>query len=144
MKMKTTLLLLFCSTLLFSSCTGKNAEKEARTNQTEETTSIIGKQVVVDYSVIKAEIHYLSDSTLHWKTTTPNNEVAEAEEKIYYQSIGNNLFFVNWIEEDGTTVSQTVDMEKKTVYAFVSYSDKEERGERGNMFMTGKLTLVEE
>ena len=144
MEIKLSVLILFCSALFFGSCTNKSSEKETETVQTEQPSSLIGKRIIVDYSVIKAEIHYISDSTLHWKTTTPENEVADAKEKMYYQPIADNLFFVNWIEEDGTTISQTVDLKNNVVYAFMSYSDKDRRGERGNVLMTGKLTLVEE
>jgi len=33
-------------------------------------------------------------------------------------------FFVNWIEKDGTTLIQMVDVEKKTVSVFLTYSDE--------------------
>ena len=33
-------------------------------------------------------------------------------------------FFVNWIENDGTTVSQVVDVEKKIISVFLTYADE--------------------
>ena len=34
------------------------------------------------------------------------------------------LFFINWIENDSTTVSQVVDVEKKTISVFLTYTDE--------------------
>ena len=34
------------------------------------------------------------------------------------------LFFVNWIENDGTTVIQVVDVEKKIISVFLTYTDE--------------------
>ena len=33
-------------------------------------------------------------------------------------------FFINWIENDGTTLIQVVDVEKKTISAFLTYTDE--------------------
>jgi hypothetical protein len=33
-------------------------------------------------------------------------------------------FFINWIENDGTTVSQVVDVEKKIISALLTYTDE--------------------
>ena len=33
-------------------------------------------------------------------------------------------FFINWIENDGTTVSQVVDVEKKTILVLLTYTDE--------------------
>ena len=33
-------------------------------------------------------------------------------------------FFVNWIENDGTTESQVVDVEKKTILFLPTYTDE--------------------
>ena len=33
-------------------------------------------------------------------------------------------FFVNWIENDGTTLIQVVDVEKKTVSVLLTYTDE--------------------
>ena len=37
------------------------------------------------------------------------------------KKIDGTMFFVNWIEKDGTTVSQVIDVEKKTVEAFLTF-----------------------
>ena len=34
------------------------------------------------------------------------------------------LFFVNWIENDGTTLIQVVDVEKKIISVFLTYTDE--------------------
>ena len=38
--------------------------------------------------------------------------------------ISGTQFFVNWIEKDGTTLIQVVDVEKKTVSVFLTYTDE--------------------
>ena len=37
------------------------------------------------------------------------------------------LFFVNWIENDGTTVIQVVDVEKKIILVLLTYTDENEK-----------------
>ncbi|GJH39982.1 hypothetical protein RCZ04_05320 [Capnocytophaga sp. HP1101] len=32
-------------------------------------------------------------------------------------------YFLNWVEDDGTTVSQVIDTEKGSVTAFLTYDD---------------------
>ena len=39
------------------------------------------------------------------------------------KKIDGTMFFVSWIEKDGTTVSQVIDVEKKTVEAFLTFDD---------------------
>ena len=38
--------------------------------------------------------------------------------------ISGALFFINWIEKDGTTVSQVVDVEKKIISVLLTYTDE--------------------
>ena len=53
--------------------------------------------------------------------------------------ISGTQFFVNWIENDGTTVSQVVDVEKKTVSVFLTYVD--ENGKRLSQSLEGTFRL---
>lgn len=48
-------------------------------------------------------------------------------------------FFVNWIEKDGTTVSQVIDVEKKTVEAFLTFDDA--KGKRVSQMLEGTYEL---
>ena len=73
--------LLLCSlvALIFTSCSEKVTKIEE--NKSEEDFSLIGKQVTIEYPEMKAEIQYLSDSTLHWQTTNQQNVVEKGIEK---------------------------------------------------------------
>ena len=128
--------------LSISSCTNK-ADIQNITNQDKAPIteySIAGKQVTVTYPGMKAEITYKSDSTLHWKTTTLDNQISEGDEKMNYKQIGDSLFFINWIEKDGITVSQVVDFRLNKVTVFLSLHDENsDRGQRGSTFFEGKL-----
>ena len=85
---------------------------------------------------------YLNDSTLTWKTTDADNKVAEGTERFAYRKVEGNVFFLNWIEEDGTTVSQVIDVNKKKVYVYLSYSDTEKgRGGRNADLIEGTIEL---
>lgn len=134
----------FVAALLIS-CNGKNervTETTSNVDKAENSFAIIGKQVVIEYPEMKAEIHYLSDSTLHWKTTDLQNREEEGIEEISYQQVADNLFFLNWIEKDGVTVSQVMDTAKEKVYVYMSFSDEDSnRGQRSAIFMEGKVTF---
>ena len=49
--------------------------------------------------------------------------MAEGTNRMVVKKIDGTKFFVNWIEKDGTTVSQVIDLEKKTVEAFLTFDD---------------------
>ncbi|GAE85333.1 hypothetical protein JCM10512_3756 [Bacteroides reticulotermitis JCM 10512] len=91
---------------------------------------------------MKAEITYSSDSTLHWKTIDQQNVTAEGDEKMSVKQVGDSLFFINWIEQDGETVSQVVDLKKQIVTVFLSYHDpNSDSGQRAGIPFEGKLTF---
>ena len=46
---------------------------------------------------------------------------------------------MNWIEKDGTTVSQVIDLEKKTVEAFLTFDDA--KGKRIEQMLEGNYEL---
>ena len=130
--------------LILASCTNNTeTEKAEQVNSpASKNYSLEGTSISVTYPEMQAEIVYTSDSTLHWKTTLENNNVAEGDESISYKQVGDSLFFVNWIEKDGVTVSQAVDFKKKTVTVFLSTHDENSnRGQRASAFFEGKLKL---
>lgn len=108
----------------------------------QKEVSIIGKRVTLTYPMMTAQVHYLSDKQLEWKTIDKEGNVATGKENISYKRLGPDKFFLNWIEEDGVTVSQVLDMKKKIITVFMSYADKEHgRGGRAAEFFEGTVKV---
>ena len=106
-------------TLFLSSCTRNESVQNQVNDSTVENFSLVGHTIMATYPEMKAEITYLSDSVLHWKTIT-DDQVAEADEKMYTKQVDNNLFFINWVEADGTRVSQVVDFTNHKISVFMT------------------------
>lgn len=116
----------------------KNSNKVVGTNQL-----LIGSNGKITFPEMSAEVKYVNESTLHWKTTDSKGVVLEGDEKMDYQKLTDNLHFLNWIEKDGWTVSQIIDTKKGTVKAFWSFADEKSlRGKRTSMFVDGKFEFV--
>nr|WP_315250766.1 hypothetical protein [uncultured Flavobacterium sp.] len=114
---------------------------ESRTKQNDY--SLIGKKGVLTFPEMKTEVSYISDTTLHWKTTDSEGIVAEGDENINYEKLSDNIHFLNWIEKDGWTVSQIINTEEGKVKAYWSFNnDKSPRGKRSSMFVDGKFEFV--
>lgn len=81
--------------------------------------SLLGKTLRLDYGQLIAEVTYGAD-TLHWKTFTPELEpTGEGDELPAYQALGGGRYFISWMEADGTSVSQLLDLGKKTLDAYL-------------------------
>ena len=90
-------------------------------------------------------VNYISDSLLHWKTIDTTGRVTEGDEKVSYKKVTENLYFVNWIEKDGFTVSQVIDTESGTASAFWSFAKKtSKQGGRDYQFSEGTFRFDKE
>ncbi|WP_413511600.1 MoaF-related domain-containing protein [Myroides odoratus] len=148
--MKKISLLLLLASIGLSSCTQtkkqvneqinseineKDNSAIGRSNFKEENLELIEKKAVLTYPDFTAYMTYTSATSLHWKTVQKNGQIAEGDEVISYKKISNGIFFLNWIEKDGFTVSQIVDVQKGKVSAFLSFEDdKSEQGKRSSIF----------
>lgn len=148
--MKKISLLLLLTSIGLSSCTQtkkqmneqinseineKDNSAIGRSNFKEENLELIEKKAVLTYPDFTAYMTYTSATSLHWKTVQKNGQIAEGDEVISYKKISNGIFFLNWIEKDGFTVSQIVDVQKGKVSAFLSFEDdKSEQGKRSSVF----------
>ena len=132
-------LLIFCIAVAFASCKDEPAKKSITKDTSDKTAvEIIGKQAVLTYPDFTAEVSYLSDTTLHWKSVNSQGKAAEGDEKISYKKLNESLFFLNWIEEDGLTVSQVIDLKQKKVTSYVSFAEENSnRGKRAAIFLEG-------
>ena len=123
-------------------CPNKTCEANTQTTTTEVLTTpvnIIGKRAMLKYPALTAEVSYLSEKEIHWKTTDDKGQVAEQTNALTLKSINANQYFLSWVENDGTTVSQVIDTEKGTVTAFLTY---EEGGKRVSQLLEGTFELA--
>ena len=126
-------------------CPNKTCEANTQTPTTEAVATpapvnIIGKQAILKYPALTAEVSYLSEKEIHWKTTDDKGQVAEQTNALTLKSINPTQYFLCWVENDGTTVSQVIDTEKGTVTAFLTY---EEGGKRVSQLLEGTFELAD-
>jgi hypothetical protein len=136
--------ILILSVLFFTS--NSNAQKHPKISKCEmvdaKKYALIGKKGITTFPKMKVETDYISDSTMHWKTTNSKGEIAEGDEKISYEKLSNNLHFLNWVEKNGYVISLTINTKDGKVKAFWSYANESARGKRGSAFNDGKFELV--
>lgn len=121
------------------SCPANKATSTTEVIPAKEPVVLIGKKALLTYPSLKAEVQYLSDNQLHWKTTDPQGQVAEQTNALTLKAINPTQYFLSWVEDDGTTVSQVIDIEKGTVTAYLTYEDK---GKRVSELLEGSFELV--
>lgn len=97
--------------------------KQDKCNTQDHEITLIGHKALLSYPGLTANVKYLNDSTIYWKTTDEKGSVAEGTNRMVVKKIDGTKFFVSRIEKDGTTVSQVIDLEKKTVEAFLTFDD---------------------
>jgi len=133
--MKKDIIALTSLALLASAC----CCKQNKCNTQDHDITLIGHKATLSYPALTANVKYLNDSTIYWKTTDKKDSVAEGTNRMVVKKIDGTKFFVNWIEKDGTTVSQVIDVEKKTVEAFLTFDDA--KGKRIAKMLEGKYEL---
>jgi hypothetical protein len=122
--------------LLFQACAG-NSNPTAEKSGTAET--LVGKTAKITYPDFSAEVQYLNDSTVHWKAIDQTGKTNEGTEHISYKQLNPHLYFLNWIEKDGLTVSQVINTKDGEVDAFLSYKDDKSPAGRAAQFVKGKF-----
>ena len=113
--------------------------KQDKCNTQDHDITLIGHKATLSYPGLTANVKYLNDSTIYRETTDKKDSVAEEINRIVMKKIDGTKFFVNWIEKDGTTVSQVIDVEKKTVEAFLTFNDA--KGKRIAQMLGGTYEL---
>ncbi|MBB1148653.1 MULTISPECIES: hypothetical protein [unclassified Myroides] len=111
---------------------------------TDSVSEIIGKKGILTYPDFTAYMTYESENRLHWKTVTKEGKVAEGEETVSYKRINDHIFFLSWIESDGFTVSQVIDVLNGKVEAFLSFEDPQQANGKRNFVATAATFKFEE
>lgn len=86
-----------------------------------------------------------SRTVLHWLSRDSVHGEKEGEDRYHAQHIEPHVFFVNWVEADGTTISQVLDLKARTCQAFIN-SNVYARNRRGRetVILSGRITKVED
>lgn len=104
---------------------------------------LLGKRGVIEYPEIKAHIYYQSETEIQWQITDKNGKESSGNEKVSYQRLSDELHFLNWIEKDGTTISQVINTKTGSVKTFWSFNDENsEQGGRSSLFLDGKFSVL--
>ncbi|MDO5607722.1 MAG: hypothetical protein Q4G08_04610 [Capnocytophaga sp.] len=137
--------ILVAMAFVFFSCNDCQKEKNHTENLIElEGTSLIGRKAVLLYPEFKAEVSYLTDSTLHWKTILPDGTIDEGNEDAVIKKLNKHQFFLNWIEKDGTSISQIIELKDNSVFVFCTFADEENpRGGRSSAVLEGSFEFVD-
>lgn len=105
-----------------------------------------GKKLDVRYEETGYHFHmtYLSESELKWEAQfdVPEGEDSVGIEKYETYKIAEGIYNINWIEEAGLTVSQILDFNTNSVYAYLTWEEEGARGNRGSLLQKGKFDLL--
>ena len=101
--------------------------------------SLTGKKATLTYPGMVANVKYLNDSTIHWKSIDENDSIDEQTKAMKMKKIDNGKFFISWIGDYGVTYSQVVDLNKKTFIEF--YTSEDILGNRVGQMIEGKYEL---
>ncbi|MGH8494599.1 MAG: phenolic acid decarboxylase [Gammaproteobacteria bacterium] len=122
--------------LLAASASGL-AQEPVTENQ---TMHFVGRKLLFSYeSGLRVMGHYKSATELDWKALSGPSAGSSGSETIYAVETSPKVFFISWVEEAGTTVSQVLDFKTSRVRAFVTYRTAERR-----QGMLDKGTFAEE
>ena len=105
----------------------------------EDLSEIIGKHIVYKYGELGVyEAYFQSDQLFVYSIHGGPMKGRSNYQKAYYQKIREHIYNVSWIEETGTIVTITVDLELKKVHCFIAFSqghwekNEEEHGDKRN------------
>lgn len=148
--MKRILLMLAATAAMVACNCNESCKKECNAEGTVSATTemasvapvnLIGKAAVITYPELKAEIQYLSENQVHWKTTDKDGKVEEETNPAFIRNITPTVIFVNWVENSGMTISQVVDTEKDSVTVYGTVTDEKATNKRAAMVMEGSWQL---
>ena len=125
-----------------------NATPIHRTDSTTvqgSDTTLVGKRLYLEFESNISVVEYLSDQHLFWLSRDSIHGTKEGKDFYNSLHIEPHVFFVNWVERDGTTVSQVLDLRARTCQAFLTsniYSPNKDK--RVTVVLSGKISRIED
>jgi phenolic acid decarboxylase len=84
--------------------------------------NFIGKKIIVRYeSGLEVKANYKSATELTWEALTGPSKGTSGNETIYSSEVAPNVFFISWLENNGVSVSNVLDLNNSRMTAFVTF-----------------------
>jgi phenolic acid decarboxylase len=90
--------------------------------------NFIEKKIIIRYeSGLEVKAHYKSATELTWEALTGPSKGTSGNETIYSSEVAPNVFFISWLENNGVSVSNVLDLNNRLVTGFVTFDAGEGR-----------------
>jgi phenolic acid decarboxylase len=84
--------------------------------------SFVGNRYTFHFnSGLQVEAYYASNKELQWKALSGPSVGTSGTENIYAITLAPNQYFISWVESNGTTVSNVLNLSTMKVVAFVTF-----------------------
>ena len=138
------------ASLLVTSCHSSDTSHKAHSEQAPSPvqstdTTLVGKRLHLHFPTNSSTVEYISDDHLFWSSRDSVHGHKESEDTYHAVRIGSSVFFVNWVEADGTTVSQVLDLKEHTCQTFLTsniFSKKKDK--RVTVVLSGTIEKIED
>ena len=137
------------ASLFFTACHSSDSAHKASHEQAAPIqatdTTLVGKRLHLHFPTNSSTVEYISDDHLFWSSRDSIHGYKEGEDTYHAVRIDSSVFFVNWVEADGTTVSQVLDLKEHTCQTFLTsniFSKKKDK--RVTVVLSGTIEKIEE
>lgn len=137
------------ASLFFTACHSSDSAHKASHEQAAPIqatdTTLVGKRLYLHFPTNSSTVEYISDDHLFWSSRDSVHGYKEGEDTYHAVRIDTSVFFVNWVEADGTTVSQVLDLKEHTCQTFLTsniFSKKKDK--RVTVVLSGTIEKIED
>lgn len=137
------------ASLFFTACHSSDSAHKASHEQAapiqSTDTTLVGKRLHLHFPTNSSTVEYISDDHLFWSSRDSIHGYKEGEDTYHAVRIDSSVFFVNWVEADGTTVSQVLDLKEHTCQTFLTsniFSKKKDK--RVTVVLSGIIEKIED
>ena len=137
------------ASLFFPACHSSDSAHKASHEQAAPIqatdTTLVGKRLHLHFPTNSSTVEYISDDHLFWSSRDSVHGYKEGEDTYHAVRIDSSVFFVNWVEADGTTVSQVLDLKEHTCQTFLTsniFSKKKDK--RVTVVLSGTIKKIED
>ena len=137
------------ASLFFTACHSSDSAHKASHEKAAPVqatyTTLVGKRLHLHFPTNSSTVEYISDDHLFWSSRDSVHGYKEGEDTYHAVRIDSSVFFVNWVEADGTTVSQVLDLKEHTCQTFLTsniFSAKKDK--RVTVVLSGTIEKIED